>query len=88
VIILNRAATTAFATMNASGLRCSHLEVEIHKQTERFISLQSVVFAPKDRLWVFDTGSIIFQNTSYEGHAPVSVLSLGIALDAKRFSEE
>ena len=40
---------------------------DISKQAERFISVQSVVVDPKDRLWVVDTGSIQFSKVSPGG---------------------
>lgn len=46
---------------------------EIPKQAERFISMQSVVVDPRDRLWVLDTGSIQFGKTSYGGPKLVGI---------------
>jgi len=46
---------------------------EIPKQADRFISVQSVVVDPRDRLWVLDTGSIEFQKVSYGGPKLVGI---------------
>src|SRR5438270_7771280 len=46
---------------------------EMPKQAERFISVQSVVVDPHDRLWVLDTGSIQFAKTSYGGPKLVGI---------------
>jgi sugar lactone lactonase YvrE len=37
------------------------------RQAETFVSVQSVVVDPQDRLWILDTGSPMFQPTSYGG---------------------
>jgi len=46
---------------------------EIPKQADRFISVQSVVVDPRDRLWVVDTGSIQFAKTTYGGPKLVGI---------------
>ena len=42
-------------------------------QSESFISVQSVVVDPQDRLWILDTGSIEFGPTSYGGPKLIGV---------------
>lgn len=42
-------------------------------QSESFISVQSVVVDPQDRLWILDTGSIEFAPTSYGGPKLIGV---------------
>lgn len=42
-------------------------------QKECFVSVQSVVVDPKDRLWVLDTGSIQFGPTTYGGPKMVGI---------------
>lgn len=42
-------------------------------QSESFISVQSVVIDPQDRLWILDTGSIEFAPTSYGGPKLIGV---------------
>lgn len=43
------------------------------QQSESFISVQSVVVDPQDRLWILDTGSIKFAPTSYGGPKLIGV---------------
>ena len=42
-------------------------------QKDCFVSVQSVVVDPKDRLWVLDTGSIAFGPTTFEGPKLVGI---------------
>ena len=42
-------------------------------QAESFVSVQSVVVDPQDRLWILDTGSIKFGPTSYGGPKLIGV---------------
>jgi sugar lactone lactonase YvrE len=68
---------------------------EIPKQADRFISVQSVVVNPRDRVWVLDTGSIEFQKVSYGGPKLVGIdlkrnkiiSKIDVRLDLTRGSE-
>ena len=42
-------------------------------QKDCFVSVQSVVVDPKDRLWVLDTGSIGFGPTTFGGPKMVGI---------------
>uniref|UniRef100_Q022W0 Major royal jelly protein n=1 Tax=Solibacter usitatus (strain Ellin6076) TaxID=234267 RepID=Q022W0_SOLUE len=48
-------------------------QADASKQSDRFLSVQSVVVDPKDRLWVVDTGSIQFSKVSYGGPKLVGI---------------
>jgi len=43
------------------------------RQSDSFVSVQSVVVDPRDRLWILDTGSINFGPTSYGGPKLIGV---------------
>ena len=43
------------------------------KQEDALVSVQSVVVDPKDRLWILDTGSPMFQPTTYGGPKLIGV---------------
>jgi sugar lactone lactonase YvrE len=42
-------------------------QTDLDNLTAAFISVQSVVVDPVDRLWILDTGSLLFQPTKYGG---------------------
>lgn len=44
-----------------------------HPQSNRLVSVQSVVVDPRNRLWILDTGSIQFRPTTYGGPKLVGV---------------
>jgi sugar lactone lactonase YvrE len=47
--------------------------LEQERQAEHFVSVQSVVVDPRDRLWILDTGSIEFGLTTFGGPKLVGV---------------
>jgi sugar lactone lactonase YvrE len=42
-------------------------QTDLNNLSEAFVSVQSVVIDPADRLWILDTGSPLFQPTKYGG---------------------
>src|SRR5829696_6264785 len=48
-------------------------QTDLNNLSEAFVSVQSVVVDPADRLWILDTGSPLFQPTKYGGPKLVCV---------------
>lgn len=59
---------TVAEVVNGRAVPYPNLEINVvnaKKTSESLLSVQSVVVAPQDRLWILDTGSPLFQPTSY-----------------------
>jgi len=67
-------AINAFGTQNTRGLLSQeHSARAENLRKTHFVGVQSVVVDPKDRLWILDTGSVLFGPTAYGGPKLVCV---------------
>jgi len=67
-------AINAFGTPNSRGLLSQEKSARAESlRKTHFVGVQSVVVDPKDRLWVLDTGSVLFGPTAFGGPKLVCV---------------